>query len=117
MVEVRLVIGSKVKEILIRNKEIVPTPVQALAMIDTGATGTVVRQDLVESLKLNPIGVTLINTPSSINVKCYEYLMRILFPVHHGKVWIGLNDPRIFRKKYSKSRKPYPILFTTLTLL
>lgn len=53
VVEVRLVIGSKIEEILRRNKESVRTPVQALAMIDTGATGTVVRADLVEVLSSN----------------------------------------------------------------
>lgn len=38
------------------------------------------REDIIRQLNLNPIGVTLINTPSSNNVLCYEYLMRLLFP-------------------------------------
>jgi len=73
-------VGSITEEVLRKSGQNIPMPVQALAMIDTGATGTVVREDIVKQLNLNPVGVTLINTPSSTNVQCYEYLMRILFP-------------------------------------
>jgi predicted aspartyl protease len=80
VVEVRLAVGSITEEVLQKSGKNIPVPVQALAMIDTGATGTVVREDIVNQLNLNPVGVTLINTPSSTNVQCCEYLMRILFP-------------------------------------
>ncbi|MGH7208795.1 MAG: aspartyl protease family protein [Nitrospiraceae bacterium] len=49
-------------------------------MIDTGATGSVMRQGLAAQLGLNPVGVAYINTPSSTNVACYEYLVRLVFP-------------------------------------
>lgn len=49
-------------------------------MIDTGATATVIRQGLATQLGLNPIGVVHINTPSSTNVPCHEFLVRLLFP-------------------------------------
>jgi hypothetical protein len=49
-------------------------------MVDTGATGSVLRQGLAAQLRLNPVGVTLINTPSSTNVPCYECLVRLVFP-------------------------------------
>lgn len=52
----------------------------AVGMIDTGATGSVIRQGLPAQLGLKPIGVTYINTPSSMNVACYEYLVRFVFP-------------------------------------
>ena len=80
VVEVRLAVGTVIEEVLQRAGQSIPVAVQALAMIDTGATGTVVREDIVSQLNLNPVGVTLINTPSSTNVQCYEYLMRLLFP-------------------------------------
>ena len=80
VVEIRLAVGSSTEEVLRKNNQNIPIPAQALAMIDTGATGTVIREDIVNQLNLNPVGVTLINTPSSTNVQCYEYLMRILFP-------------------------------------
>ena len=80
VVEVRLAVGTIIEEVLKRDKQNIPTPVQALAIIDTGATGTVVREDIVKQLNVNPVGLTLINTPSSANVQCYEYLMRICSP-------------------------------------
>ena len=49
-------------------------------MIDTGATSSVIRQGLAAQLGLNPVGVTYITTPSSTNVPCHEYLVRLVFP-------------------------------------
>ena len=80
VVQVRLAIGSALEDFLKKANQNLPPPIQVPAMIDTGATGTVVREDIVKQLNLHPIGVTLINTPSSTNVQCYEYLMRLLFP-------------------------------------
>ncbi len=49
-------------------------------MLDTGATGTVLQEGTARQLGLQPVGVTQINTPSSTNLNCYEYLVRLLFP-------------------------------------
>ncbi|MDP2788476.1 MAG: retroviral-like aspartic protease family protein [bacterium] len=80
VVEIKVAIGSFVENVFRQNNQNIPNPIPALAMIDTGATGTVIREDIVQQLKLNPVGITFINTPSSTNVQCYEYLIRLLFP-------------------------------------
>jgi len=80
LVEVRLAVGSVIEEVLRKDDQLVPTPILVNAMIDTGATGTVVREDIPAQLGLDPTGVTSINTPSSTDVECYEYLVRLLFP-------------------------------------
>jgi hypothetical protein len=49
-------------------------------MIDTGATGSVIQQGLAAQLGLNPVGLVQIHTPSSTNVVCYEYAVRLVFP-------------------------------------
>lgn len=54
--------------------------VKVLAMVDTGATNTVISQGLAVQLNINPIGTTLINTPSSTNVTCHQYDVQIVFP-------------------------------------
>ena len=54
--------------------------VQALAMIDTGASATVIQQGIAAKLGLNPVGVTQIVTPSHTNVRCYRYIVRLVFP-------------------------------------
>ena len=49
-------------------------------MIDTGATGSVIRQGVATQLALKPVGVANINTASSSNVRCYKYAVRLIFP-------------------------------------
>ena len=57
-----------------------PAPLQLQAMIDTGASGTVIQQGLAASLGLQPVGTTKITTPSSTEVDCYEYAVRYVLP-------------------------------------
>lgn len=57
-----------------------PQPLEIQAMIDTGATGTVIKAELIETLGLNPVGVVSINTPSSTGVKCNQYFVKLLLP-------------------------------------
>jgi predicted aspartyl protease len=57
-----------------------PPLVPALAMVDTGASATVIQQGVAAELGLNPIGVTRITTPSHTDVQCYRYIVRLVFP-------------------------------------
>jgi len=54
--------------------------VKMLAMIDTGATGSVISKGLASTIGINPVGTTLINTPSSTNVTCMQYDVQLVFP-------------------------------------
>jgi len=58
----------------------VPDPVPIKAMIDTGATGSVLQPEIAQRLGLQPVGAVTISTPSSENVPCYQYSVRLLFP-------------------------------------
>jgi len=80
VVQVMLTVGKEVEEALLRNSQNVPSPIPINALIDTGATSTVISMDIVTRLNLSPVGVTLINTPSSTNVRCYQYLVLLLLP-------------------------------------
>ena len=80
VVQLRLAVGSVAEDVLRAAGRPIPPPISCLAMIDTGASGTVIRDDLVPQLGLSPVGVASITTPSSTNVQCYKYLMRLLFP-------------------------------------
>ena len=53
--------------------------VKVVAMIDTGATSTVISQGLAANLGINKVGSTFIRTPSSNNVSCYQYDMQLVF--------------------------------------
>ena len=80
VVDLRLAIGAAAEVVLRKAGSPIPNPVAAVAMIDTGATASVMQVGLAAQLGLNPVGVTYINTPSSTNVACYEYLVRLVFP-------------------------------------
>jgi len=53
---------------------------KVLAMIDTGATGTVISSGIASQLNIKPVGTTYINTPSSSNVLCNQFDIQIIFP-------------------------------------
>ena len=49
-------------------------------MIDTGSSGSVISEGLAGSLGINPVGTTFINTPSSTEILCHQFDVRLLFP-------------------------------------
>ena len=80
IVELGLAVPLELEDELRRRSEPVPDAVPMVAMIDTGATGSVIQTGLAAQLGLQPVGVSLISTPSSTNVRCYEYAVRLAFP-------------------------------------
>jgi hypothetical protein len=50
------------------------------AMIDTGASTTMISEGLAKSLGIEPVGTIKIHTPSSTNIICPQYNIQIIFP-------------------------------------
>jgi predicted aspartyl protease len=80
LVDMRVWIGTPVEEAIRKTGGKVPDPATAKGIIDTGATGSVIQPALVQQLGLKPIGAVSISTPSSENVLCYQYSIRLIFP-------------------------------------
>lgn len=78
--DLRIAVGAAAEQALRQAGTPVPQPVAALAMIDTGASGSVIRQGLAAQLGLQPVGVINVSTPSSTNVPCNQYVVRFLLP-------------------------------------
>jgi len=57
----------------------VPVPISVSAMIDTGASNSIIQYGLPQQLGVFPVSSQLINTPSSENVPCMQYLLRLMF--------------------------------------
>ena len=58
----------------------VAAPQTVTALIDTGAHTTVLNPDVVKRLGIQPVGVTMINTPSSITpLVCNRYHINVYF--------------------------------------
>lgn len=64
---------------LAANGRNVPAPVKVVAMIDTGASQTVIRSDVAESLGLTPKDQVRVNTPSHSGVACFTYDVNLVF--------------------------------------
>jgi predicted aspartyl protease len=79
VVELRLAVGSAVETTLKTADQVIPQPQPVVGMVDTGASGSVIQNGIAAKLGLNPVGVTTINTPSSTNVTCYRYVVRMAF--------------------------------------
>ena len=77
---IELIVGSMIEDTLRLDDQNLQVPLSISAMVDTGARRTVIRASLVTQLNLKPVGTTLISTPSSTNVHCYEYLARLVLP-------------------------------------
>ena len=78
--EVQIAISGAMEEALRKRDQPIPKPIKGTAIIDTGATGTVIQRGLAGQLGLNPIGVEYIRTASSSNVECHAYAVRVVFP-------------------------------------
>jgi hypothetical protein len=80
VVELQLGVPPALEAVLRQAGQPVPSPIVVAAMIDTGASGTVVRDDIPQRLGLNPVGVIAIHTPASTGVRCSQFAMRLQFP-------------------------------------
>lgn len=77
--EIQIAVSIPAADALIADGKAVPAPINATAMIDTGATGTVIQEGLAARLGIHPVGITRISTPSSADVECNVYAVRIIF--------------------------------------
>ena len=80
VVDIRIWVGTAVENALKKAGSPIPQPVPAKGMIDTGATSSVIQPAIATSLGLQPVGIVNISTPSSANVPCHQYLVRLVFP-------------------------------------
>ena len=79
-VEVQFLIPRQLEEQYKKEGKAVPAPINIKALIDTGATNCVVRQDIPSALGLQPVDIIGVNTPSAKDHKAYRYFMRMLIP-------------------------------------
>ena len=79
MCQVRIGVSGPAANLLRQQSKPVPNPVEITALIDTGASGTAVKPDVIRQLQLTPRGVTNIATPSSAAHPCNVYDVSLTF--------------------------------------
>ena len=83
VVDVKFILSSELEKKFIEEKKTPPQPISARALIDTGASHCIIKEDIPKQLGLEPVGAVKINTPSTKEHLCYQYFLRILFPSHN----------------------------------
>lgn len=71
--QVRTGVSEPAANLLRQQSKPVPNPVEITALIDTGASGTAVKPEVIRQLQLTSRGVTNIATPSSAAHPCNVY--------------------------------------------
>jgi hypothetical protein len=80
---VEIAVGPSVlyMQTMTKKGKTIPEPVKAVAMIDTGASGTGVTPGLVQQLGLAPVGTSKMSTPSTVAaVEAAVYNLGLAFP-------------------------------------
>jgi len=89
IIEIQIAISRDLANVLKANNTPIPDPLKAIAMIDTGATASVVNPDVIRNLGVSPTGRTKITTPSDCGVDCNQYNLAFVLP---GGVTIESSD-------------------------
>ena len=80
VIDVIIAVPLIVAENLKKEGKIVPAMVRVSAMIDTGATSSVITPYTVNALGLSPVGTANINTPSCESYPTYQYHVLLGLP-------------------------------------
>jgi len=83
IVDLTILQGSSVVDAMKKEGKEIPPSMSIAAMIDTGASATVIKQGIAQQLGLHPVSQVEISTPSS-TVICYKYLVTLVFPTFEG---------------------------------
>lgn len=91
---VEVTIPSSLAEYLLKNNLPIPPPVPGFALIDTGATGSGVDEEVVKRLGVNPIGITTVMGVAG-QVRQNLYPAKFIFPIGKFEIeftsLIGIN--------------------------
>ncbi len=71
-----------------------PLPINLDAMVDTGASRSIIQEGLVEAMKIFPVGVVHMTTSMRQNMLAYEYFLDAkLENINFSAVFIGASLP------------------------
>jgi predicted aspartyl protease len=80
VIEIHVGVSARLETVLRAVGDPVPPPIPVAALIDTGASHTIIQQNLAVRLGIRPIGTSSFNTASASNVLCPQYAVQLLLP-------------------------------------
>jgi len=78
VLDCQLAISRAAEQALTKAGQPIPSPLPVSMQVDTGASNSMIQTGLAQKLGLQPVGTASINTPSSHNVSCDVYAVRLL---------------------------------------
>ena len=78
LVDVKFSISTELEKKYSEQKIELPPAIVGKALIDTGASISIVERTIPEKLGLKPVGVTKMMTASAKDVECYQYYMKLV---------------------------------------
>lgn len=84
IIDIRVAPSSAALDAMRKASQQLPVPYRVAALIDTGASHSVINHDVVTALNLTPVGQTSINTASCSAHPCYTYAVTFLMPTPDG---------------------------------
>jgi hypothetical protein len=81
-VSIRIGIRATAEEALTKVGSQIPSPVDCVGLIDTGASCTAVRKGLLTPLGLHPVGTAIVQTPTtdSVPIICPTFATKLFLP-------------------------------------
>lgn len=81
IVEILVGPSQQLRQVIASTGQSLPAPVRAVAMIDTGASGTVLSPSIIQALGIQPVGVIQMSTPSTQQpITAHQYDVSMSFP-------------------------------------
>jgi len=87
LIDLLLSVSEPAAKAMAQAGEGVPPPVKVRALIDTGASRSIIQNEIVEGLDLLPVGALRMNTTALTGLPCYEFLLNGSF---HGLSFTGV---------------------------
>src|ERR1043166_8706181 len=88
LMDIYITVSATRQQILKNQAQPVPPPVLARALIDTGASHTVIDNSIVAALGLIPTGVVQVLTPSTGTTPCEQFTYDV-------GVYVPMPDPKL----------------------
>lgn len=78
VLEVEILLSKDYENTYKQANKPIPAPVKVNALVDTGASGCVIRKDIPEKLGVRPIGTARVSTSATIGHEAYVYWLRLI---------------------------------------
>jgi len=94
VVDLRLAPCRAALQSMERKRQTLPEPMDLKALVDTGASRSIIQESLVQTMRIFPVGIARMSTTLKRQTLAYEYYLDVeLGTIHFTSVFIGAPLP------------------------